>query len=57
MLDTTTKYKGREKRTSHVTYGGHASGADRVDAGSVILDDGASASLDGKDSSDLEDDV
>lgn len=42
---------------THVADGGHSSARERVDTLSEIFDDGSRSSLDGKDTSDLEDDI
>ena len=42
---------------THVTNRGHASARQRLDTGSVVLNNGTSSTLDGEDTSDLEDNI
>ena len=42
---------------THVANGGHTRAGERLDTGASVLDDSASATLDGEDASDLEDDI
>jgi hypothetical protein len=44
-------------RTSHVANGRHARAGQALGSGTVVLDNGTSSTLDGEDTSDLEDDV
>jgi hypothetical protein len=47
----------KNKRGKNLTDSGHASGRDGVNTRAEVLDNGASATLDGKDTSDLQDNV
>jgi hypothetical protein len=44
-------------QTSHVANGSHARAGQALNSGTVVLDDGTSATLDGEDAGNLEDDV
>src|SRR5690242_606651 len=48
---------GGTNLSTHVADGGHTSAGERLDTGSVVLDNGTSSALDGEDTSNLEDDV
>jgi len=48
---------GGTNLSTHVADGGHASGRDGVNTGAEVLDNGTSATLDGEDTSNLQDDV